>query len=101
MGQKQFLIQRSFHGKVGVRPGVQRLDFLLPGIAGRQGKDGCLFQLPEPADNGHAVSIGDSEIQDNQGIVEAGLQADCLGIGFRVVDFQSGCMQTVRNFLVQ
>ena len=94
-------IQWSFYGEVGVRSGVQHLDFLLLGIASRQDKNGGLLQLPEPPDDGHAVSIGDSEIQDDQDIVETGIQADCLGIGFRVVDLQGSCLQAICDFMVQ
>lgn len=43
MGQKQFLIQRPFHGEAGIRSGVQCPDLLLPGIVGRQDKNGGLL----------------------------------------------------------
>ena len=100
MGQKKFLIQRSFHGEVGIRPGVQCLDLLLLGIAGRQDKNGGLLQLTQTSDNSHAVDIGKTNIQEGQDIVEAGVQADCLYITLRAINIQGGCLQTMNNFVV-
>ena len=101
VGQKRFLIQRPLYREVGIRPGGQCADCFLPGAKGRERKDGRLLQLPEPSDNGHTVSIGDSEIQDDQDKVEAGVQTDCLGICFRMVDLQGGGLQTVCDLLAE
>ena len=101
MSQKQFLIQWSFYGEVGVRSGIQHLDFLLPGIAGRQDKNGGLFQLAQTAENCHAVHLGKMNIQNYQDVVESGASIHCLDIGGRIIDFQTGVPQAFYNFLVQ
>ena len=85
MGQEQFLIQRLLHGEVGIRPGVQRLDLFQPGIAGRQGKDGGLFQLTQTANNCHSRNIRNMKIQDDQHIVESAIKAEHVSAGFRIM----------------
>ena len=81
--------------------GVQRLDFLLPGIAGRQDKDGGLLQLTQTADNCHAVYLGKLYIQNYQDVVEPGVSIHCLDIGGRMINLQAGVPQAVCNLLPQ